>query len=60
MVEVMFAHGAAHLQIGKAYPYLRERDPSALALLHTLKRHVDPRGLINPGALGLAMPGPQP
>jgi FAD/FMN-containing dehydrogenase len=53
MVEIMFHHGAVHLQIGKAYPYLRERDPAALALLQGLKRHVDPRGLINPGALGL-------
>jgi FAD/FMN-containing dehydrogenase len=53
MVEIMYRHGAVHLQIGKAYPYLRERDPAALALLRAIKREVDPHGLINPGALGL-------
>jgi FAD/FMN-containing dehydrogenase len=56
MVEIMYRHGAVHLQIGKAYPYLRERDPVFADVLRTIKRRVDPKGLMNPGALGLASP----
>jgi len=58
MVDTMFMHGAVHLQIGKAYPYLRDRDPALVALLNALKHHVDQKGLMNPGALGLATPNP--
>jgi FAD/FMN-containing dehydrogenase len=50
MVEAMAAHGAAHLQIGKAYPYAQGRD---LSLLRAIKAEVDPHNLLNPGALGL-------
>lgn len=46
-------HGASHLQIGKSYHYADALRPEALALLRSLKAHVDPRGLMNPGALGL-------
>jgi FAD/FMN-containing dehydrogenase len=53
MVELMYTHGAVHLQIGKAYPYLRERDKPFMCLLSAIKSQVDPHGLINPGALGL-------
>ncbi len=53
LIELMYRHGAAHLQIGRAYPYARDRDPGALKLLRTVKRQVDPLGLINPGALGI-------
>jgi D-lactate dehydrogenase (cytochrome) len=49
----MYAHGAAHLQIGRAYPYTRERDAAALALLRGIKTATDPQALLNPGALGL-------
>ena len=45
--------GCAHLQIGKTYRYLENRRPEVRALLEALKAAVDPRGLINPGALGL-------
>jgi FAD/FMN-containing dehydrogenase len=41
------------MQIGKAYPYTRERDEGALNMVKSLKAHVDPKGLMNPGALGL-------
>jgi FAD/FMN-containing dehydrogenase len=47
------AHGCAHLQIGKAYRYLEDRRAPTRALLESFKRLVDPRGLVNPGALGL-------
>ena len=50
MVEAMYAAGAAHLQIGRAYPYARDRD---LSLLRAVKAEVDPANLINPGVLGL-------
>lgn len=50
MVEAMYAQGAAHLQIGRRYPYARDRD---LTLLRALKAAVDPRNLLNPGVLGL-------
>lgn len=50
MIEAMYAHGAAHLQIGRRYPYARDRD---LTLLRAVKAAVDPRNLLNPGVLGL-------
>lgn len=46
--------GAAHFQLGRAYPYRQRLDPSALALVETIKAALDPRGLMNPGVLGLA------
>ena len=54
LVELMYAHGAAHLQIGRLYPYGRDRSAPSQALLKQIKAEVDPAGLINPGALGLA------
>jgi hypothetical protein len=44
--------GCAHLQIGKSYPFLPQRQPAALKLLEDIKRSVDPSRLMNPGALG--------
>ena len=46
--------GCAHLQIGKTYRYLQNRQPAVRTLLEQIKAAVDPRGLVNPGALGLA------
>lgn len=54
LVALMHAHGAAHFQIGKLYPYARERDAGALDLLRAIKAQLDPRNLLNPGALALA------
>lgn len=51
IIELMHAHGAGHFQVGKLYPYARERDPGALALLRAIKAQLDPKGLLNPGAL---------
>ena len=47
-------HGCAHLQVGKTYRYLESRQPAVRTLLEQLKAAVDPRGLVNPGSLGLA------
>ena len=51
--EVLREAGAEHLQIGRYYPYLAHLDPTRQQLLRTLKHALDPRGLMNPGVLGL-------
>jgi len=58
IVALMLAHRGAHLQIGRAYPYLAGRPAPFLAMLQALKRHTDPHDLVNPGALGLGAVGP--
>ncbi len=45
--------GAAHLQVGKTYPYRGRREPATWQLLEAIKSALDPKRLINPGALGL-------
>jgi FAD/FMN-containing dehydrogenase len=52
MIALFAELGCAHLQIGKTYHYLDQRQPSALKLLEGLKTCVDPSRLMNPGALG--------
>ena len=53
IVDIFFAHGAAHFQIGRTYRYRDSLEPAADALLKAIKQQVDPRGLMNPGSLGL-------
>lgn len=53
IVDLMYQCGGVHLQIGKAYPYLRNRDATQIQILRNLKCVLDPNGLFNPGALGL-------
>jgi D-lactate dehydrogenase (cytochrome) len=53
VIDLMHAHGAAHLQIGKTYPYLRGRNAASVALLRAIKGELDPHDILNPGALGL-------
>jgi len=45
--------GATCFQVGKVYPYSRNRDPAQWQLLKTLKAALDGKSLVNPGALGL-------
>ncbi len=45
-------YGAAHFQIGRAYPYRETRDPAFLDVLDAVKNVMDPKGLFNPGGLG--------
>ncbi|MEM9879270.1 MAG: FAD-linked oxidase C-terminal domain-containing protein, partial [Pseudomonadota bacterium] len=53
IVNIMQDHGGAHFQIGKQYPLLDGRNTAVTALLRTLKSALDPKGIMNPGALGL-------
>ena len=53
VIELMYRHGCVHYQIGRAYPYTRDRNAAALDILCEIKTRVDPDGRINPGALGL-------
>ncbi len=53
ILDIFHKHGAIHLQCGKVYPLLRNRNPAAVAVLHQIKDLVDPDHLMNPGALGL-------
>jgi glycolate oxidase len=45
--------GATHFQLGKTYPFASVLQPEPLLLLRQLKAALDPKGLMNPGALGL-------
>jgi FAD/FMN-containing dehydrogenase len=53
LINLMAMHRGAHLQIGRAYPYLQGRDLVFQKTLAQFKDWVDPDGIINPGALGL-------
>jgi FAD/FMN-containing dehydrogenase len=52
-LDLFRAHGATSNQIGRTYPFLELLEPATADLLRTLKAQLDPRGLMNPGALGL-------
>jgi len=53
VAELAVAFGAAHFQIARQYRYRESRDPETFALLQAAKNALDPRGLMNPGVLGL-------
>ena len=53
MADLFMRKGCVHVQIGKFYPYKESRDPATWALLQSIKSALDPRGLVNPGSLGL-------
>jgi FAD/FMN-containing dehydrogenase len=44
---------ATHLQVARTYPLEEASDPRAWAMLKAVKQVVDPKGLMNPGSLGL-------
>lgn len=45
---------ATHLQVARTYPLEAGSDPALWQLLTAIKAAVDPKGLMNPGSLGLA------
>lgn len=53
LANVFSDNGAVSFQLGKFYPYQRGLTASAAGLLGELKRVLDPKGVMNPGALGL-------
>jgi FAD/FMN-containing dehydrogenase len=53
LTALFLERGCTHLQIGRTYRYREGLRPEPLRLLEAIKRAVDPRGLVNPGTLGL-------
>ncbi len=53
LIELFGEYGVGHFQIGRVYPYADRLDRAQAALLRSIKSTLDPRGLMNPGVLGL-------
>ncbi len=53
IIDVFREFGAAHLQVGRLYPYRASLGDSAAALVTGLKKLLDPDDRMNPGVLGL-------
>lgn len=53
IVDLMQQYGGVHFQIGKNYPLLPGRNAASVALLKAIKAVLDPKGILNPEALGL-------
>ena len=52
-IALAHKYGGLHIQIGKLYPYSKNRQPENAKALVDLKKQFDPDNIINPGALGL-------
>ncbi len=50
---IFMEFGAVHFQIGRSYKYKEGKDGPSWELLRGLKKILDPKGLVNPGSLGL-------
>lgn len=53
VIAIFQEMGAIHLQIARSYPLKESHDAAAWDVIAALKRQVDPKGLMNPGSLGL-------
>jgi len=51
-VELFRRRGAASNQLGRTYPYFTALKANPSELLMTVKHHLDPTGMMNPGVLG--------
>jgi D-lactate dehydrogenase (cytochrome) len=58
--DLYISLGGVNWQVARDYPFRSVLSPATLALLEALKNHLDPRGLMNPGSLGLASSGAAP
>jgi D-lactate dehydrogenase (cytochrome) len=50
------AFGASHLQVGKTYDYMESLSSASTLFVKSLKAALDPKNLMNPGALQLGVP----
>jgi FAD/FMN-containing dehydrogenase len=53
VVDVFGRMDGIHFQLGRTYPIKDRSDPRAWKIIEAVKAEVDPKGLMNPGALGL-------
>jgi FAD/FMN-containing dehydrogenase len=53
VIDVFGQMEGIHFQIGRTYPVKDRSDPRAWQIIKAIKAEVDPKGLMNPGALGL-------
>jgi FAD/FMN-containing dehydrogenase len=51
--DAFAACGGVHMQVGKSYPYMKDRDPRNAEMVRSIKALLDPKRLMNPGSLGL-------
>lgn len=53
VIDIYGDLGGVHIQIARTYPLRDRTDPAAWSVLEAVKHAVDPKGRMNPGALGL-------
>ncbi|MBL0924014.1 MAG: FAD-binding oxidoreductase [Sphingomonadaceae bacterium] len=53
VIDIFGRMEGIHFQIGRTYPLKSRSDPRGWAILEAVKANVDPKDLMNPGALGL-------
>jgi glycolate oxidase len=53
LIQLYRAHGAAHFQLGRTYPYADAMDAVGLDVVRGLKAVLDPQHRMNPGVLAL-------
>lgn len=53
LAQIFMEHGAVNQQLGKFYPYKAALNQDTWSVLEGVKNVMDPKGLMNPGSLGL-------